>query len=455
MQPFVLRPWPRAIMHLDADAFFVGVEQALHPALKGKAVITGAERGIVVAASYEAKALGIRRGVSLTEAVHRCPTLLLLPSDYETYNLYSHRMFEIMRRFTPDIEAYSIDEAFADLTGLRRLYREGYQGIAKKIQQTILQELDISVSVGISLSKGLAKLCSKFRKPRGFTAVPGHLIHRLLQRTPLPTVWGFGPNTVALLRKQGCTTALDFALQPRYIIERLLGKTGVEIWLELRGESVHPITTLPKTDYLSISKSKTFAPSSADPAYLFAQVTRNLESACIKARRYHLSATTVSLSLREETFHATGAAISLHRPSNSPLDCLPMFRGLFQQLHRHGRRYRATSVTLGRLQPARPTQGDLFEDGERVRKTDQANIAIDTVNARFGKHTLFLSDGLSLGRTEQAGCPKRARCETDHHPATGAYLVVREDRGVVVQRSRWPFLNSLRQTCCDSGESSA
>ncbi|MBI2345535.1 MAG: DNA polymerase IV [Deltaproteobacteria bacterium] len=400
-QPLTLHSWPKAILHVDADAFFVSVEQTLHPELKGKPVITGAERGIVAAASYEAKAFGVKRGVSLTEAAHLCPGLIMLPSDYETYSLFSKRMFNIVRRFTPEIEEYSIDEAFADLTGLRRVHHAAYQDIAKEIQQTIIRELDVGVSVGVSLSKSLAKLCSKFRKPRGFAAVPGHTIHLLLERTPLLNVWGFGPNTTALLAKHGCRTALDFVRKPRYFAEEVLGKVGVEIWSELRGEYVYRINTAPKTDYASISKSKTFAPPSSNQRYVFAQALRNLESAFIKARRYALAANRLVVYLREQNFASHGCEATLNRPTNSPLDCTNVLRGLFEQCFHPDRTYRATGIVLADLQPALPAQCDLFEDPLRAIKTATVAKAIDEVNAQFGKHTVFLGEGLHLGRTSE------------------------------------------------------
>ena len=131
---FSLSSWPRAILHIDGDAFFTSCEEAIHPELKGKPIITGAERGIVACASYAAKKMGIKRGVSLRDARAICPGLILLPSDYETYSLFSRRIFTIMRRFTPEVEEYSIDEAFADITGLRRPLRSSYEAIARKIK---------------------------------------------------------------------------------------------------------------------------------------------------------------------------------------------------------------------------------------------------------------------------------------------------------------------------------
>src|SRR4030065_2162345 len=138
-----IHSWPRAIMHMDADAFFASCEQAIHPELKGRPVITGKERGIVAAASYEAKERGVKRGMRLFEVKKVCPDAVILPSDYETYSLFSLRMFDILRRFSPDVEEYSVDEAFVDLTGLRRSFRGSYGMIGQKMQKSVEKELGI------------------------------------------------------------------------------------------------------------------------------------------------------------------------------------------------------------------------------------------------------------------------------------------------------------------------
>src|SRR3989344_5261232 len=153
--PLTISSWPRAILHIDGDAFFASCEQALHPEYRGLPVITGKERGIVAAASYEAKAKGVSRGVPLWQVKKICPEAIIVPSDYETYSLFSKRMFQIMRRFTSQVEEYSIDEGFADIPGLRRPMHASYEGIARQMQATIQNELGLTVSVGLSLSKVL------------------------------------------------------------------------------------------------------------------------------------------------------------------------------------------------------------------------------------------------------------------------------------------------------------
>jgi len=399
--PITIHSWPRAIAHVDADAFFASVEQALHPEYRNRPVITGAERGIVAAASYEAKARGVKRGVSLSEVTRICPDCILLPSDYETYSLFSKRMFAIMRRFTPEVEEYSIDEAFLDLTGTRRLHRTGYKEIGGMIQEAIRKELDITVSVGVSLSKSTAKLCSKFRKPAGLTAVRGRHLHLLLAQTELPKVWGFGPNTCALLKKYGLKTALDFVNRPVEFAKRLLGKIGEDLWLELRGEYVYRIDTIGRLKQASISKFKTFTPPTADRDVVRARALRNLESACIKARRYDQSAGKVILFLRGQDFSTDGLEVRLSHPSAAPTELAETLIGLFDGLYRPGRLYRATGVVLAELIDSNPLQFPLFEDPMRIITHKKLFEAVDAMSERFGKHTVFLSDGLKIPRQHE------------------------------------------------------
>lgn len=392
--PLMIRSWPAAIVHVDADAFFASVEQTLHPNLKGKPVITGAERGIVAAASYEAKALGIKRAITLKEAKKICPSLICLPSDYETYSLFSKRLFAIMRRFTPTVEEYSIDEGFADLAGLRRLYRTSFPNIAYRMKQTIEAELGITVSVGLSLSKSLAKLCSKYQKPSGFTVIPGRSLHELLTQTTLPQVWGFGPNTVALLQKHGLQSALDFVKQPEAFAKKLLGKIGVELHQELSGIAVHPVTPQQKTSYATISKFKTFTPASTDRTCVHAQALKNLEKACMKARRYQLKTTQLILFLRSQDFLTRGMELKLSHPTSSTLELVEPLLALFNQLYKPGVPYRATGVVLGELAVASQVQLDFFQDPLRILKMERISNAIDTINTRYGKHKVHLATSL-------------------------------------------------------------
>lgn len=394
-------------MHLDGDAFFAGVEQAIHPEWKGRPLVTGKERGIIACASYEAKRLGIKRGVRLHEAQRMCRDLIVVPSDYETYSLYSKRMFNIMRRFTPIVEESSIDEGFADLTGLRRVFHTSYVEIARQMKQAIEDELDITVSIGLSLTKGLTKLASKHHKPNGLTAVAGHKIHEFLQRIPLEEVWGFGPNITAFLRKQGMSTAYDYAVMTEAWAGKKLGKIGREIWNELRGNSVYPVTTEEKNSYATISKCKTFTAPSDNADFIYAKLVRNVESACIKARRYRLRARLLDVAIRKTDFSQRFVEAELSRATSSPQELMPLVRTMFDRLYEPGLEYRATVVVLGKLEDDRVDQFELFENRPRIEHMREASLAIDETAERYGKHAvasgtmLFLDDHRFTDRDEK------------------------------------------------------
>jgi DNA polymerase IV len=389
-QLFSLHSWPRAIIHIDGDAFFTSCEEAIHPELKDKALITGGERGIVACASYSAKKLGIRRGVPLHEARKIFPGLIILPSDYETYSLFSRRMFDIMRRFTPDVEEYSIDEAFADITGMRRALHSSYEEIARNMKKEIEKELGITVSAGLSITKILAKVASKHQKPAGITIIKGRDIASYLSDLPVEKIWGIGPATTNYLAKLGVRTALAFAQLPEETVLKKFAKPGVEIWQELRGKSVYPVVPEEKSTYASISKTKTFAPPTADAEYLFAQLVRNMESACIKTRRYKLAPKKIAVFLKKHDFETTGSETMLSRPCCRPLEFAGIIRELFNNCYCADELYRATGVILYDLISDQSIQYSLFDDPVQAQKIKTLYSAADELGQKYGKHTLHL-----------------------------------------------------------------
>jgi nucleotidyltransferase/DNA polymerase involved in DNA repair len=387
---FSLHSWPRAILHIDGDAFFSSCEEAIHPELRGKPIITGGERGIVACASYAAKRMGIRRGVPLHRAKILCPDLVILPSDYETYSLFSRRMFNIIRRFTPQVEEYSIDEAFADITGMRRALHASYEAISLRIKREVEGELGIGISVGLSLTKVLAKVASKYQKPDGFTVIPGISIAHYLQALPVEKIWGIGHATTNYLNKMEVRTALEFARLPEETVKKRFTKPGVEIWRELRGESVYSVIPEAKSTYASISKTKTFAPPTSDREYLFAHLLRNLESACIKARRYTLAPRKIIPILKKNNFDTVGAEAKLTRPSVYPLELSDLLKELFDHIYDEKQLYRATGIILLDLILDTPIQYSLFENPLKAEKIRELYEAADSLSGKYGKHTLHL-----------------------------------------------------------------
>ena len=385
-QLFSLYSWPRAIVHIDGDAFFTSCEEAIHPELRGKALITGGERG-----------------VALHEARKICPKLIVLPSDYETYSLFSRRMFSIMRRFTPDLEEYSIDEAFADITGMRRALRSSYENIIFNMKKEIEKELGITVSLGLSITKVLAKVASKHQKPSGVTIIKGRDIAGYLCHLPVEKIWGIGNATTNYLAKMGIRYALEFAQLPEKKVREKFTNPGVEIWQELRGESVYSVITEEKSSYASISKTKTFAPPTSNAEYLFAHLMRNMESACIKARRYSLASNKIAVFLKKNDFSIAGSEAKLSRPCAFPLEFSSIIHDLFDSCYCTKDIYRATGVVLLDLEPDTSIQYSLFDNplqAEKIR--DLYNVA-DELGRKFGKHTLHLGsshliDKLGRGR---------------------------------------------------------
>ncbi|MBI5456806.1 DNA polymerase IV [Candidatus Kaiserbacteria bacterium] len=406
--------FPRAIIHIDGDSFFASCEIAKDPKLKGKPVITGKERGIVSSCTYDVKKRGVQRGMELGEARKICPDAIILPSDYETYSLFSERMYEIVRRYTPTVEEYSIDECFADLTGLRRVNKMNYRDMAHSIKLELAVELGITFSVGLSATKVLAKIGSKWKKPDGFTSIPLKDAHKFLVKTPTGNIWGIGPNTAAYLKKYGIQTALDFVKKEEAWVTSMLSKPFIETWNELRGEAVYEVTTKGRESYQSIQKTKTFTPPSRDQKFVFSQLSKNIENACIKARRWNVAAPAVFFFLKTQDFRYQGFEIKLSHPTNVPQDILRVVTGYFPKVFKNGELYRATGVTLMKLQKSTSAQLDLFGNVVATEGLRQVFESVDDLSRRYGKHVVFLGSsfeamrfGAHLG--ERGDMPERTR----------------------------------------------
>lgn len=402
--PLCLGSFPRAILHVDGDCFFASCEVARRPELKGKPVVTGLERGIVSSLSYEAKALGIRRPMPLWQARRICPALVCLPSDYESYGLYSLRMYAIVRRFTPAVEEYGIDECFADLTGLRRPLRLSYPQMAEKIKRELDRELGFTFSVGLAPSKVLAKVGSKWSKPSGLTVIPGRDIENYLGKLAVDQVWGIGPQGAAYLEKCGIRTALQFAEREEGWIKKNLPKPLRETWRELRGETVWAVDAERKSGYQSISKTKTFTPPSRDREYVFSQLSKNVENACIKLRRHRLATDRIFFFLKTQDFRFRGFEFKLERPTDNPLPIVRLIDQYFSQVFAPGAEFRATGVVCLDVREKGSGQADLFGEAVRAEKISRIFASADGLSRRYGKHAVLLGSSLSAAeRSQHAG----------------------------------------------------
>jgi DNA polymerase-4/DNA polymerase V len=388
--PLTLGSFPRAILHIDGDAFFASCEQSRRPKLQGRPVVTGKERGIAASMSYEAKARGVTRGMRISDIRKLCPDAVILPSDYETYSLLSKRFFAIVRRYTPDVEEYSVDECFADLTGLRRPLRMSYIQIANRIKEDLDTELGFTFSVGLAPNKVVAKIASKWRKPSGLTAIPEKELHHYLAKLPVENVWGIGHQTTALLNKHGVKTALQFAQRPEAWVKKHFSKPFYHIWQELNGAYIFELVTGEHETYHTIQKVKTFTPPSGNRDFVFAQLAKNIENACIKLRKYQLATERVLIFLRSQDFHDTGLEMDLSGPTSFPNDILRVVSPAFDDLFAPATLYRATGVILCKLSEAYYGQLDLFGEVIRLQRLSNLYECVDTLREKYGKHTVFL-----------------------------------------------------------------
>jgi DNA polymerase-4/DNA polymerase V len=388
--PLTLGSFPRAILHIDGDAFFASCEQSRRPKLQGRPVVTGKERGIAASMSYEAKARGVTRGMRISDIRKLCPDAVILPSDYETYSLLSKRFFAIVRRYTPDVEEYSVDECFADLTGLRRPLRMSYIQIANRIKEDLDTELGFTFSVGLAPNKVVAKIASKWRKPSGLMAIPEKELHHYLAKLPVENVWGIGHQTTALLNKHGVKTALQFAQRPEAWVKKHFSKPFYHIWQELNGAYIFELVTGEHETYHTIQKVKTFTPPSGNRDFVFAQLAKNIENACIKLRKYQLATERVLIFLRSQDFHDTGLEMDLSGPTSFPNDILRVVSPAFDDLFAPATLYRATGVILCKLSEAYYGQLDLFGEVIRLQRLSNLYECVDTLREKYGKHTVFL-----------------------------------------------------------------
>ncbi len=373
-----------SILHIDADSFFVSCEEARRPDLRGLPIATGYERGIISALNYKAKSYGLKRAIRIDEAKRLCPNLVVLSSDYRTYTLYSQRMFKIVARFCENIEEYSIDECFVDLSGFRDKKTLVYQ-----IKKTLDKELGISFSLGLAPNKVLAKIASNWQKPNGLTIIDQNELDYYLKDLDLEKIWGIGSKTKELLNNLGIYTALNLAKKDYDFIKQF-AKPCREIWQELNGNLVYSLNLEKKLNYFSISKTKTFKKSS-DYSYIFSQLSKNLEEACFKLRNYNLVTKKIIIFLKSSDLQIYDYKFNLDFSTNNPLDIIDYIEKYLPIIFNNKLLYRSTGIFLLSLNQKVYQQNDLFGHLEKQEKFSQVFKRIDAISQKYGKASVFLA----------------------------------------------------------------
>ncbi len=387
--------FPHAIVHFDGDAFFASVLQMMDHTLRGKPVITGGERGAATSLSYEAKALGLHRGMPMQEIRRIAPQAIVVPSDYTAYSIFARRMYAIVREFTPIVEEYSIDECFADITGLEDSLGMRYEDIAQTIKTELEQSLGVTFGVGLAPSKTLAKVASKYRKPSGLTLIPTERIEEILGETPIYDVWGLGGVGGSRLNMLGVPTALSYIQKSDgWLRDNGFVKPQRDTWLELKGYYVNPVQVGKHGEIGSVMKTRTFSPPSEDRSFILSQLSKNVEAACAKLRRAGMKARALSFYLKTQEFTYHAVQLDLPTALSAASGMLEEIEKRFDEVYATGIPYRASGVTLRGLVTDDALTPDLFGEFAKRASREDAFEAVDSINKRYGSGTMFLGASL-------------------------------------------------------------
>ncbi|MEN0065684.1 MAG: DNA polymerase IV [Myxococcota bacterium] len=347
----------RKIIHVDMDAFYASIEQRDRPHLRGRPVAVGGDpegRGVVAAASYEARRFGVRSAMSSRVAARLCPSLVFLPAEFGRYRAVSRRLHAILADYSDVIEPLSLDEAFLDVTpdkaGLGTAARA-----AADIRRRVREELRLTCSAGVAPVKLVAKIASDFRKPDGLTVVPPGKVSTFLAPLPVKALWGVGPATLKRLEPLGLKTIGDVAAQPESRLFALLGSRGPQLWRLARGEDERPVR--PDRPRKSRSVEQTFQEDVLDVEALVATLTSQAERVCGGLRQAGERGRTVTLKLRYADFTTLTRASTLSEPTDDPVPVLAAARDMLDRTDAGLRPVRLIGIGLSGFVTDRPSDG--------------------------------------------------------------------------------------------------
>ncbi len=400
------KAFPRVILHADMDAFYASVEQRDHPELRGKPIAVGGEssRGVVSAASYEAREFGVRSAMPSFEARRRCPELIFVRGNMALYAKESRRIFRIFDDFSPRVQGLSLDEAFLDLTGSERLLGPARE-VGERLRKRVREETGLAVSCGIGPVKMVAKIASGAAKPDGLVEVRADEVREFLAPLPVRAIWGVGPVGAGRLTAAGFETLGALAAANTETVRLRLGGWGVEIARLARGEDIREVEAY--TEAKSYSEENTFASDIRDHAVLEATILTHAESVARRLRRDEIKARVVVLKWSPAERRAPGPRGYATRSRQLTLaeatdDGEVLAREARRLLARApiDRAVRLIGVGAEGLEPAAAPQLALFDDAPEKKRRKELNRAMDEIADRFGGQALRRA---SQGSAERAG----------------------------------------------------
>lgn len=374
------------IAHMDCDAFYASVEKRDNPDLADKPVIIGGgRRGVVSTACYVARIRGVRSAMPMFQALRLCPDAVVIRPRMEVYAAVSRRIRAMMEELTPAVEPLSLDEAFLDLSGTRRLHGAPPAVMLARLVRRMQQELGLSGSIGLSHNKFLAKVASDLDKPRGFSVIGRAETADFLRERPVSLIWGIGPAAQESLARTGIRTISDLLRWDREALHAWFGAMGERLWHLARGQDDRRVS--PDAPIKSISNETTFAEDTDDPEILDGHLWRMAEKVSDRAKARGLAGRVVTLKLKRADHRLLTRRASLREPTQLADRIYRTARALFDQLDEAGP-FRLLGCGLSGLGPEADADksGDLLDPGA-VRRS-RAERAADEIRRRFGAEAI-------------------------------------------------------------------
>ena len=397
------------ILHVDMDAFYASVEVLDDPSLAGKPVIVGGMegRGVVSSATYEARRFGVRSAMNVAQALRLCPHAIVVVPHFERYAALSRQVMAIFHDVTPLVEPLSIDEAFLDVSGARRLW--GSPGeIARMLRARVKAETGLVCSIGVAATKHVAKIASTLSKPDGLLIVSEPETAQFLAGLPVRALWGVGPKAAEALEARGIRLVSDILASPQRVIERALGPAGgARIWQLAHGEDPRTVET--ERIEKSIGHEETFLHDIADAGTLRSELRRLSDRVAARLRDGGWEAATVALKLRYADFTTISRASTLPEPTDVGQRIGDVVTRLFDAVEL-SQPVRLIGVRAEKLRPGGTGGLALWDDDEDWRRVD---TALDDARERFGGGAVTRASTLGPRRDVNA-LPTNPRLPREH-----------------------------------------
>jgi len=387
----------RNILHVDMDAFFVSVEEVFDPSLCDKPVVVGGDpggRGVVAAASYEARRYGIHSAMPLARAQRLCPHAIFLRGSIKRYSKFSKRIFDVLRTYSPLVEPVSLDEAFVDLTGCQRLHGPLLDTV-ERIRNKILEQVGIYASIGIASNKLVAKVASKYAKPKGMLWIASGMERRFLAPMGVERIPGIGPKGTAELRRIGVRTVARLAQVPLTRLERAYGKWGAALYFKARGICEYPVIS-EETDNRSVSRETTLEEDSFNPEFLDSVLSYLVEKVASQLREDKLFARSVTLKLRYSDFKTVTRCHTLRTATADDGVIFHVASALLRKLFTSCSGVRLIGISLSSLGRHRFQQVDLF-DSISLEQRGRLLQSIDHIRGKYGFHSILRAGSFHKG----------------------------------------------------------